>query len=95
MLKQQIVETGYPEFVIFIKWMDSDILNWSKLLRRYVESVVEQEGQKLKPKRDSSVIKMAVEGMDRLAKISEGSGWIAEEEVFKWRRERYSYLMRA
>ncbi|MCX8193643.1 MAG: hypothetical protein N3G77_07540 [Nitrososphaeria archaeon] len=70
-------------------------INWSELLRRYVESVVEQEEQKLKPKRDPSVIKRAVEEMDRLARISEGSGWIAEEEVVKWRRKRYSYLMQA
>lgn len=70
-------------------------INWSELLRKYVESVVEQEEQKLKPKRDPLVIRKAVEEMDRLAKISEGSEWVAEEEVIKWRRKRFSYLMQA
>lgn len=70
-------------------------VNWSELLRKYVESVVEQEEQKLKSRKDPLAIKRAVEEMDRLAKISEGSNWIAEEEVIKWRKRRFSYLMQA
>ncbi|MEM0011286.1 MAG: VapB-type antitoxin [Nitrososphaerota archaeon] len=70
-------------------------INWSELLRRYVESVVEQEERKLRSAKDPLAIKRAVEEMDRLAKISEGSGWIAEEEVIKWRRRRFSYSTQA
>ena len=70
-------------------------INWSELLRRYVESIVEQEEQRLRSKRDPAAIKRAVEEMDRLAKISAGSSWIAEEEVIKWRRKRFSYLTQA
>lgn len=70
-------------------------INWSELLRRYVESVVEQEEQRLRSRRDPVAIKRAVEEMDRLAKISEGSNWIGEEEVIKWRRRRFSYSMQA
>jgi len=64
-------------------------------LRRYVESVVEQEERKLRSAKDPLAIKRAVEEMDRLAKISEGSGWIAEEEVIRWRRRRFSYSTQA
>ncbi|MEM1976940.1 MAG: VapB-type antitoxin [Nitrososphaerota archaeon] len=70
-------------------------INWSELLRRYVESVVEQEERKLRSAKDPLAIKRAVEEMDRLAKISEGSGWIAEEEVIRWRRKRFSYSTQA
>lgn len=70
-------------------------INWSELLRRYVESIVEQEEQKLRSRRDPAAIKRAIEEMDRLAKVSAGSGWIAEEEVVKWRGRRFSYLTRA
>jgi len=70
-------------------------INWSELLRRYVESVVEQEERKLRSAKDPLAIKRAVEEMDRLAKISEGSGWIAEEEVIRWRRRRFSYSTQA
>ncbi len=64
-------------------------------MRRYVESVVEQEERKLRSAKDPLAIKRAVEEMDRLAKISEGSGWIAEEEVIRWRRRRFSYSTQA
>jgi len=64
-------------------------------LRRYVESVVEQEERKLRSAKDPLAIKRAVEEMNRLAKISEGSGWIAEEEVIRWRRRRFSYSTQA
>ncbi|MEM2189646.1 MAG: VapB-type antitoxin [Nitrososphaerota archaeon] len=70
-------------------------INWSELLRRYVESVVEQEERKLRSAKDPLAIKRAVEEMNRLAKISEGSGWIAEEEVIRWRRRRFSYSTQA
>ena len=64
-------------------------------MRRYVESVVEQEERKLRSAKDPLAIKRAVEEMNRLAKISEGSGWIAEEEVIRWRRRRFSYSTQA
>ncbi len=70
-------------------------INWSELLRKYVESIVEQEEQKLRSRKDPLAIKRAVEEMDRLAKISEGSNWIAEGEVIKWRKRRFSYSMQA
>ncbi|GBC71181.1 hypothetical protein HRbin02_00960 [Candidatus Calditenuaceae archaeon HR02] len=67
-------------------------INWSELLRRYVETVVEQEERRMRSTKDTTTIKRAIEEMDRLAKLSEGSGWIAEDEVIRWRRRRYSYL---
>lgn len=67
-------------------------INWSELLRRYVETVVEQEEQRMRSTKDFTAIKRAIEEMDRLAKLSEGSDWIAEEEVVRWRRRRFSYL---
>jgi len=67
-------------------------INWSELLRNYVKTVVSEEEQKLRVGKDPDAIASAVEEMDRLAKISEGSDWIAEEEVIRWRRRRYSYL---
>lgn len=70
-------------------------INWSELLRRYVEGVVEQEERKLRSQRNPAAIKRAIEEMDRLAKISMGSNWIAEEEVIKWRKRRFSYSMQA
>jgi hypothetical protein len=70
-------------------------INWSELLRKYVEAVVEQEEQKQRPRRDPLTMKRAVEEMDRLAKITEGSDWIAADEVIKWRRRRFSYLTQA
>ncbi|MEM4591503.1 MAG: hypothetical protein QW555_06690 [Nitrososphaerota archaeon] len=70
-------------------------INWSELLRRYVETVVEQEERRMRPAKDPAAIKRAIQEMDRLAGMSEGSGWIAEEEVVRWRRRRYSYLTQA
>ena len=70
-------------------------INWSELLRRYVESVVEQEERRLRASRDLAAMKRAVEEMDRLAKLCEGSKWIGEEEVIRWRRRRFSYLTQA
>ncbi|MEM1948226.1 MAG: hypothetical protein QW240_05780 [Candidatus Caldarchaeum sp.] len=67
-------------------------INWSELLRKYIESVVEQEERKLFPAKDRSAMKHAVEEMDRLAMLSAGSGWVGEDEVVKWRSRRYSYL---
>jgi len=40
-------------------------------------------------------MKRAMEKMDRMAALTEGSGWIGAEEVIRWRRRRYSYSMRA
>ena len=70
-------------------------INWSELLRRYIETVVEQEEMRLRPARDQAAIKRAIEEMDRLAKLSAGSGFIGEEEVVRWRRKRFSYLTQA
>ncbi|MEM4716940.1 MAG: hypothetical protein QW777_06545 [Candidatus Caldarchaeum sp.] len=70
-------------------------INWSELLRRYVETVVEQEERRMRPAKDPAAIKRAIREMDRLAGMSEGSGWTAEEEVVRWRRRRYSYLTQA
>ncbi|BAJ50819.1 conserved hypothetical protein [Candidatus Caldarchaeum subterraneum] len=68
-------------------------INWSELLRRYVETIVEQEERRMRSTKDPTAIRRAIEEMDRLAKLSEGSDWIAEEEVVRWRRRRFSYLM--
>ena len=70
-------------------------INWSELLRSYVRRVVEEEEERLRPKRDLERVKRAVEEMDRIAALTEGSGWIGAEEVIRWRRRRYSYSMRA
>jgi len=70
-------------------------INWSELLRRYVEAVVEQEERRMRPSKDPEVIKRAIREMDRLAGMSEGSGWMGDEEVVRWRRRRYSYLTQA
>ena len=70
-------------------------INWSELLRRYVKSVVEQEERRLRASRDLAAMKRAVEEMDRLARLCEGSKWIGEEEVIRWRRRRFSYLTQA
>ncbi|MEM4235231.1 MAG: hypothetical protein QXU75_08805, partial [Candidatus Methanomethylicaceae archaeon] len=45
-------------------------INWSELLRRYVETVVEQEEQRMRSTKDVTAIKRAIEEMDRLAKLS-------------------------
>ncbi|MEM2747359.1 MAG: hypothetical protein QXQ48_09475, partial [Nitrososphaerota archaeon] len=42
-------------------------INWSELLRRYVETVVEQEEQRMRSTKDVTAIKRAIEEMDRLA----------------------------
>jgi len=67
-------------------------INWSEMLRRYVEEVVEREEMELSKKRrkDVSLLKRAVEEMDRLAKLSAGAEWIGEEEIRRWRRRRLS-----
>lgn len=67
-------------------------INWSELLRKYLQKVVEEEEKKLRTVRDPEAMQRAVEVMETLAKISEGSGWVGEEEVIKWRRRRFSYL---
>ncbi|MEM2334574.1 MAG: hypothetical protein QXK69_10155, partial [Candidatus Caldarchaeum sp.] len=53
-------------------------INWSELLRRYVEAVVEQEERRMKPSKDPESIKRAIQEIDRLAVMSEGSSWIPE-----------------
>ncbi|MDJ0270472.1 MAG: hypothetical protein NXY59_08005 [Aigarchaeota archaeon] len=68
-------------------------INWSELLRRYVETVVEQEEKRVRVSRDPAVMRRAVEEMDRLPRISESLDWLGEEEVIKWRR--LSYLTQA
>ncbi|GBC73039.1 hypothetical protein HRbin04_00435 [archaeon HR04] len=69
-------------------------INWSEMLRRYVEEVVEKEERELssrkRRRRDVSLLKRAAEEMDRLAKLSAGAEWIGEEEVRRWRRRRFS-----
>lgn len=67
-------------------------INWSEMLRKYVEEVVEREEMELSKKRrkDVSLLKRAVEEMDRLAKLSAGAEWIGEEEIRRWRRRRLS-----
>ncbi len=60
-----------------------------------METVVEQEEKRLRPRRDPVAIERAIEEMDRLAKLSAGSEFIGEEEVIKWRRKRFSYLTQA
>lgn len=70
-------------------------VNWSGLLREAVERSVEEEERRLAPQRDARRMKDACEEMDRLAKLTEGSGWSGAEEVIKWRRLRYSSLTQA
>ena len=70
-------------------------INWSELLRATVERSVEEEEERLGPKRDPVRMKGAIAEMDRLAELSVGSKWSGAEEVIKWRRKRYSYLTRA
>jgi len=67
-------------------------INWSELLRSYVERVVEDEERRLRPRRDHARMMRAVEEMERLARLAEGTGWLGSEEVIRWRRKRYSYL---
>lgn len=67
-------------------------INWSELLRNYVQRVVEEEEERLRPRRDYDRIRKAILEMDKLAARTEGSEWIGAEEVIRWRRRRYSYL---
>ncbi len=70
-------------------------VNWSELLRRTLEDSVEEEEKRVAPERDPEKMRRGVEEMDRVAKISKGSGWAGAEEVIRWRRERYSYSTQA
>jgi hypothetical protein len=70
-------------------------INWSELLRATVERTIDEEERKLDLKRDRVRMKRAVEEMDRLARLAEGSQWIGAEEAIRWRRKRYSYLTQA
>lgn len=69
-----------------------DYINWSELLGNYVEKVVKEEEERLKPTRDMARVMAAVEEMDRLANVAGASGWSGSEEVVRWRRRRYPYL---
>ena len=70
-------------------------INWSEMLRNYVQRVVEEEEERLRPKRDYDRIREAIKQMDRIADRTEGSDWIGAEEVIRWRKRRYSYLTQA
>jgi len=70
-------------------------INWSEVLRSFVERVVAEEEKKLRPRRDVERMRRAANEMDRLAKLAEASGWTGSEEVARWRRTRYSYSTQA
>lgn len=70
-------------------------INWSELLRRYVEKVVEEEERKVRTARDPEAVRRAVEVIEALAKLSQGADWVGGEEVISWRRRRFSYLTQA
>ena len=70
-------------------------VNWSELLRTAVEQSVAEEERRRTVKRDPGRMRMAVEEMDRLARLAEGSEWVGAAEVIEWRRKRYSYLTQA
>ncbi len=65
-------------------------INWSQLIRDYLEQRVEVEEDRLKTKRDAKRIKNAVKSMDKIARTLQGSGWSGSEEVISWRKRRYS-----
>lgn len=70
-------------------------VNWSNMLRGFIEELIEKEERRSTDSKDLEKRVKAVEKMDRLAKLSKGSGWIGSAEVISWRKKRYSYQTQA
>jgi len=61
-------------------------LNWSELLRTYVEEVVSAEEKRLPVERDRSLVEEGVREIEELRSSPEG--WSGAEVVIEWRRAR-------